>query len=115
MYSEELDTQVPTHRNSTRSVQFRVNDAAETDSAALVVVRIVFERGGGRRCYVLKHIEDIAQFYPKELGRDVIDGVLTLWAERLLKSERKLSNSTLRGRQTQPPRGASYAIRYEEL
>ena len=48
------------------------------------MVRIVFERGGGKEYFILNHIEDIRQFCPKEIGIAVVNELLTAWAECLL-------------------------------
>ncbi len=85
MTKEQLDEAVPKYRRSARNVRIEVGDPKEEGTTAVIMVRITFQRGGGREYYWLTHINDIHQFYPKEMGQDVIDAVLVTWAERMLK------------------------------
>jgi len=78
-----------------------VQDQGETDSNALIVVRIIFQRGGGKRYYVLKHIDQLQQFYPKEMGQSVIDAALLAWVEWQLSPANLVSRNTLAARQHQ--------------
>lgn len=84
MTNAPLDEQVPKYRRNARRVVIRVDDSKETGSSAIIVVRVIYQRGGGSYYYVLRHIEEIHQFYPKEMGQDVIDAVLVVWAEHQL-------------------------------
>lgn|SRR6478735_1332458 len=97
----DLDALVPFYRRQARRVEIVVQDQGETDSNALIVVRIIFQRGGGKRYYVLKHIDQLQQFYPKEMGQSVIDAALLAWVEWQLSPANLVSRNTLAARQHQ--------------
>jgi hypothetical protein len=86
MTKEQLDETVPKCRRSARNVRIEVGDPKEEGTTAVIMVRITYQRGGGRSYYWLTHINDIHQFYPKEMGQDVVDAVLVVWAERALRA-----------------------------
>lgn len=97
-FSEELDAQVPTRRRHARAVKIVVHYEDSTSVIAILLVRIKYERGGGRHWYRLCSIDDIREFYPKEMGREVIEDVLARWTEKQLT----------------PPRHRTWGINYEE-
>lgn len=79
--TEAQDKLVPFYRRQARRIDIAVEDHGGEDTWALIMVRVVFQRGGGKHYYVLKRIEHIQSFYPKEMGQDVVNAILTAWAE----------------------------------
>jgi acyl-CoA synthetase (AMP-forming)/AMP-acid ligase II len=90
-YSTPLDDLVPKHRQTARQVILRVSDPGETDKRIVIVVRVIYQRGGGKYYYVLSAIDDIQEFYPKEMGQGVVDAVIAAWAEYALTPPGQLS------------------------
>lgn len=86
-----LDSLVPKYRREARQIHLQVTDPGKTDRSITIMVRVVYQRGGGKYYYVLSTIDDIQEFYPKEMGQEVVNAVIAAWAEYALTPAGKLS------------------------